>query len=247
MTVTYDDSMKKILLINTSRFFLEEGKSVLDRKDFQVFMVSSTQEALMLHRKERVNLIVSELDMPEMGGDVLCSIIRGEPEIRTVSVILICQNTPADIARVSRCGANSWITKPFSANTLLEQVEKLLAISTRRSYRVLLRAKIRGVKEETLFFCTSENISVTGLLIETDRVLAKGDLISCSFYLPGSPHIVAEGEVVRSERSPDLKYRCGIRFLNLSEEFRIEVEKFVDANLNTNSVRLHDASHLTAL
>jgi CheY-like chemotaxis protein len=68
MTVTYDDSMKKILLINTSRFFLEEGKSVLDRKDFQVFMVSSTQEALMLHRKERVNLIVSELDMPEMGS-----------------------------------------------------------------------------------------------------------------------------------------------------------------------------------
>jgi CheY-like chemotaxis protein len=219
--------MKKILLVNASRYFFDEGKSLLDRKDFQILLAPSAMRALQVHREEHVNLVVSDLDMPEMGGDVLCMRIREEAAVRAVSFIMICNDKPSDFERASRCGANVVLKTPFSARTLLEHVEKLLAISVRRGYRVLLRAKVIGSKEDSVFFCTSQNLSTTGILIETDRSLRTGDLITCSFYLPGASHITAEGEVVRAEKTPEGKFDCGIRFIMLSQEHHHEIEKFI--------------------
>jgi DNA-binding response OmpR family regulator len=219
--------MKKILLVNSSRHFFDEGKSLLDRKDFQVLLAPSAVQALQIHREEHVNLVVSDLDMPEMGGDVLCVRIREEAEDRAVSFILICNDSPSEIERASSCGANVFLKKPFKAKTILEHVEKLLAISIRRGYRVLLRAKVIGSKDDSVFFCTSQNLSATGLLIETDRHIKPGDQITCSFYLPGSSHITAEGEVVRIESLPEGKHKCGIRFVTLSPEYQHAVEQFI--------------------
>jgi CheY-like chemotaxis protein len=223
--------MKKILLVNASRYFFDEGKSLLDRKDFQVLVAPSPDRALQIHREEHVNLVVADLDLPEMGGDVLCTRIRQEADVRGVSIILICHDKPSDIERASKCGANVFLVTPFKAKTLLEQVEKLLAISIRRGYRVLLRAKVIGSKDDSVFFCTSQNLSTTGILIETDRALKSGDLITCSFYLPGASHITAEGEVVRIEKTPEDKFNCGIKFSMLSEEHLLEIEKFISESV----------------
>jgi len=224
--------MKKILLVNASRYFFDEGKSLLDRKDFQVLLATSAVRALQIHRDEHVNLVVSDLDLPEMGGDVLCTRIREEADVRGVSFILICHDKPSEIERASKCGANVVLKVPFSAKTLLGHVEKLLAISVRMGYRVLLRAKVIGSKDDSVFFCTSQNLSATGLLIETDRSLNPGDQITCSFYLPGAAHITAEGEVVRAEKTPEGKFNCGIRFILISEEHCNEVEKFISESVN---------------
>jgi CheY-like chemotaxis protein len=225
--------MKKILLVNASRYFIDEGKSLLDRKDFQVFMASSVMQALQIHRDERVNLIVADLHLPEMGGDVLCTRVRQETDVRTVSIILICHDVPEDLERANRSGANICLKKPFTPRTLLEQVEKLLAVCIRRGYRVLLRAKVKGATDEGVFFCTSQNLSVSGILIESDRQLHAGDVINCSFYLPGAAHIVAEGEVARIERQPDGKFHSGIRFIELSPESRREIEDFISDTIST--------------
>lgn len=240
--------MKKILLVNASRYFIDEGKSLLDRKDFQVFMVPTVMQALQIHRQERVNLIVSDLRLPEMGGDVLCTRLRQEADARSVSVILICNDLPEDLERAARCGANVVLKKPFSPRSLLEQVEKLLAICIRRGYRVLLRAKVKGSIDDGVFFCTSQNLSVSGILIETDRQLKTGDVINCSFYLPGAAHIVADGEVARIERQVDGKYHCGIRFLDLSPEHRQDIEKFIaDTIISTGEgLPVHDRPELTS-
>lgn len=242
--------MKKILLVNASRYFLDEGKSLLDRKDFQVFMASSVMQALQIHRQERVNLIVSDLHLSELGGEVLCSRIREETDVRMVSIILICSDVPDDLEKVRRSGANVCLKKPFSARALLDQVEKLLAVSVRRGYRVLLRAKVKSAVDEGVFFCTSQNLSVTGILIESDRQLKAGDLLSCSFYLPSSAHIVADGEVARVVKQPDGKYHSGIQFSNISPEHRREIEKFIAENIAaeaTAETHLAGATHADVL
>lgn len=219
--------MKKILLVNASRYFFDEGKNLLERKDFQVFLAPSGLRALQIHRQEKVNLIVADLDMPEMGGDTLCARIREDNESRAVSCILICHDNPTELQRGNNCGANICLKKPFTARTLLEHVEKLLTISVRRGYRVLLRAKVKGAKDDLTFFCTSQNISTTGILIECDRTMQAGEQLSCSFYLPGSAHITADGEVARIERMPEGKYQYGVRFTEILPEFRDEIEKFI--------------------
>lgn len=220
--------MKKILLVNAARYFFDEGKSLLDRKDFQVFQAPTALEAMQVHKQERVNLIVADLDLPEMGGDLLCNRIREDTDTRSVSFILVCRNSPAELARAAGCGANICLQKPFTAKSLLEHVENLLKISVRRGYRVLLRAKVKGAKDDAVFFCTSQNISTSGILIETDRSLLPGEQITCSFYLPGAAQIIADGEVARTEPAGGgTLHHYGIRFIGLSAAYQRDIERFI--------------------
>jgi len=218
--------MKKVLLVNSTRHFFEEGKSLLDRRDFQVFQAPTADLALRLHRQEHVNLIVSDLDLPETGGDALCARVRENAESRDVSIILICHNNPEEKARAARSSANICLFKPFHAKVLLDHVENLLAVSVRKGYRVLLRASVQGSQNDAVFFCTSRDISATGILIESDRPLNSGDHLSCSFYLPGSAHITTNGEVVR-KTVVDGKMSYGVRFADISTAQQQALDSFI--------------------
>lgn len=219
-------AVKKVLLVNSTRHFFEEGKSLLDRRDFKVFQAPTADHALQLHRQEQVNLIVADLAMAEMGGDALCAKVRESADSRNVSIILICHNTPEEQARAARCSANVCLFKPFPAKVLLDHVEKLLAVSVRKGYRVLLRAKVQGAQDDAVFFCTSMDISSTGILIESERPLNSGDQLNCSFFLPGSANITANGEIVRKVAANG-KTAYGVRFTDISPEQQRTIDRFI--------------------
>jgi c-di-GMP-binding flagellar brake protein YcgR len=122
------------------------------------------------------------------------------------------------------------MTHPVDSALLLKKAQDLLDVSWRESYRVLLSVNITGTSKENAFFCRSENISTTGLLVETDRALKEGDRVVCSFFLPGARQIVAPGEIVRSIDSAQNagQRRYGVKFGRLTPEARSAIEAFVE-------------------
>lgn len=220
--------MKKILLVNSTRHFFENGESLLDRKDFLVFKAPTAEHALTIHSREHVDLIVSDLELPEMGGDLLCGRVRAIADCCNVSIVLICHNKPEELTRAARSSANDYLVKPFAARELLDLVEKLLNVAVRKSYRMLMRARVEGSHEDEQFFCSSVNISSTGMLVECSRALVNGDLLCCSFYLPESTHIRTYVEVVRKIVS-DGKTCYGVRFVDVSREDQRAIDAFIAA------------------
>lgn len=219
--------MKKILIVSTSSGFLERNTSLLNRADVWILIATSSREALEIHYRERVNLIIAMLDMPEMGGDMLCSIIRQKRELRSVSFILVCRKNPIDLDRASRCGANAWVTRPVNPVFLRETVTRFLLILPRRNYRAYLKARVHGRKEDFSFTAVSHNISASGILIESDKLLNENDLITGMCVDSGPLRIVAEGKVVRSVRRMDGKYNYGVQFSNLDSECQKAIEHYV--------------------
>ena len=222
--------MKKVLLINPVGAYLARDKNILDRNELQIFTATTAEEGLRTHRDEMVDLILTELDLPDMGGDVLCSRIRQEHEFKKVSIIVVCRNMPAEIARAENCGASERLLKPVTPEQLDACLGRLLTVPARQNYRVLVRVQVHGVRGTTTLFCPSTNISVSGLLIESDGLLAVGDRISCMFFLPGACQITAVGEVVRTSRLSRVTNQYGIRFISLKPRFQAEIENFVAAN-----------------
>lgn len=222
--------MKKLLIINPDRAALAAEKSFLDWEEHRIFTAATAEEGLRIHREERVNLILTELDLPDMGGDLLCSRIRQEQTLRQVSIVIVCRDMPEEIARAKSCGANVRLLKPVTPEQLTDCIGKLLDVPTRTDCRVLVRAQVYTERGATTLFGTSCNLSVAGLLIESDDPLAVGDRISCMFFLPRERQITAIGEVVRSTRVSRIMHQYGIRFLSLYPQVHREIESFVAAN-----------------
>lgn len=217
--------MKKILIVSELRSLVEKEKSILNRSDFNIFSAASGREAFDIHKSEKVDLIVADNDLPDITGDDLCSMIRDNEELRKVSIILLFKKT--DIEKNLHCKANAFVAKPLDPPALLEKVSHLLSIAQRKSYRVLLKISVNGKFMDKPFYCTSKDISAAGMLLETEKRLEKGDVLSCSFFLPGSQQIVTDAEVVRVINKLSETAHYGVKFLNLPAECTSAIEKFI--------------------
>lgn len=84
--------------------------------------------ALQLLREESVQLVVSDVIMPEMDGFELCSILKTEVEFSHIPIILLtAKNTLQSKIKGLELGADAYIEKPFSPAHLQAQISNLLS------------------------------------------------------------------------------------------------------------------------
>ena len=220
-------AMKKIILLKDLKSFFHVGKDILNRTDFQIFVVTSAEDIVKTHKAEKADLIILQLDMAGINAEKICSLVRKDEDLKHVSILIICNNTQTDLDRIQICKANSFLTRPLHPEQLMQKVTELLAVPERQDYRVLLKVKVNGKSSSASFYCYSYNISVSGMLIETEKILNKGDIIECSFFLPGAEQIVSEAEVMRTVTKENDSFQYGIRYINLGPVYKISIERFI--------------------
>jgi DNA-binding response OmpR family regulator len=220
--------MQKIIINEALAIEIGKGTNVLQQKGVKVFTAKTNDEILSIHRAEKANLIISRVDLPGIACEQLFTAIRKDAALRSVSLILFCPDRPDDKARAEQCGPNAIMTLPVNSALLLEKAASLLHVTSRKSYRVLLNVSVDGNRDGS-FFCRSENISATGLLLETERGLSRGNRLTCSFFLPDAKRITVEAEVVReigrADKSKTKLY--GVKFDHVSPEDVAAIEAFV--------------------
>lgn len=219
--------MLKILLASSSKAFLTKNENLLKREDIQIFTTTSGQEAIQLHSRHNFNLILSELILTDMGGDALCTTFRSAESTKKVAFVLVCYDNPEEHAKVRQCGADARIIRPVKPAQLIETVSSLLEMQIGRVKRALFTVNVSSKKDTVEFSCISINISITGILLETDHTLAIGDRIICRFTLPESIQIEAEGDVVRSISAMGNQHKYGVQFVRLPLSYRREIERYV--------------------
>lgn len=95
---------------------------------FQVLVARDGVEAIELARRERPNLIILDLMLPELDGISVCEVLRQQPATAHTPVIMLTA-WATDRARLVglQAGANDYVTKPFSPRELVRRVQSLLA------------------------------------------------------------------------------------------------------------------------
>jgi len=227
--------MKKIIIADQIKHSLERETNFLERPDVKVFTVYSNEEVMKIHSTEKVDLIITLFHMPGMSTADLCSLIRTIRNLRSVSMIIYSTDKEKDVAMSERCRANATMTLPVNAALLLDKVQELLNIPPRGVCRVLLSARLEGHLLGKPFTCTSENISASGLLMETHRNLERGDRIGCSLVLPDSTRVETRGEIVRTIKNPtrfDPNW-YGVKFYTLAPEAKCAIEALVKKRSQT--------------
>lgn len=82
--------------------------------DYRIVEASSGFEALRLLPREQVDLVLTDINMPDINGLELISYLRSNPNYKNVPVFIIStEGSTKDIEKGKLLGANEYIVKPF--------------------------------------------------------------------------------------------------------------------------------------
>ncbi|WP_456408765.1 response regulator [Caldithrix abyssi] len=122
----------KILIVDDNPNVLRLLKISLTKagKDYEIIEAENGERAFEIANKEKPDLIISDVMMPQMDGIELCWMIRENSQIPLVPFIFLTSfDDPEMEIRGFRAGADEYLSKPIDRKLLLRRVEELLARS----------------------------------------------------------------------------------------------------------------------
>jgi CheY-like chemotaxis protein len=104
-------------------------ESVLrDRPNAELVWAETGEKALALAHKKQPQLVLLDLDLPDIHGSKVLESLQAEPETAETPVIVISADaTPSQIERMLAAGARNYLTKPFEIRRFLCMFDELLA------------------------------------------------------------------------------------------------------------------------
>ena len=112
-----DDSATMRMIVQTT----------LAQAGWRVLTAGDGRQALALARDNRIDMLVSDWNMPVMGGQGLIQGLRGEPGYRDLPVLVLTTEDDGQSKNAARnLGVCGWLNKPLDPGVLVELASELL-------------------------------------------------------------------------------------------------------------------------
>lgn len=99
----------------------------LRQANYDVIEAENGRDAIRKLNGATVDMLITDLDMPEMGGMELVRRVRAVPKYRLIPIIVLTtESDPSLKQKIRKLGANGWITKPFKPKQLVSITDKFL-------------------------------------------------------------------------------------------------------------------------
>jgi DNA-binding response OmpR family regulator len=113
-----------ILVVDDEPKVAHLTRDFLEKNGFRVLITPDGQSALMIARREKPDLIILDLMLPEINGRDVCRILRRESDVPIIMLTALSEEI--DQVTGLEIGADDYVTKPFSVYTLVARVRALL-------------------------------------------------------------------------------------------------------------------------
>ncbi|OOM10589.1 response regulator transcription factor [Clostridium saccharobutylicum] len=144
--------MNNILIIEDEKSVSDVIKAYLEKEGYGVYSTENGLDGIEIFRKERIDLVILDLMLPDIDGEEVCKILR---KISDVYIFMLtAKSTLSDKIEGLNIGADEYLTKPLSPRELTARVNALFR-------------RVGGSKENVLFFNDNK------LIIDVDKRLVK--------------------------------------------------------------------------
>lgn len=152
----------KLLIIEDDETILEGLNFCLTKEGYDVIAVSSGIEALKTIAKEKINLILLDINLPDINGIELYQKIKGDKDIPTI--FLTANDLEPTIVQALDMGADDYITKPFKTRELISRINSVLRRSYKNEYSNIINIKNISLNlNEACVYKNNEKIFLTAL------------------------------------------------------------------------------------
>jgi len=102
-------------------------KNILSQLGFKnIIEADDGSTALEILKKEKVDLIISDWNMPKMPGIELLKAVRSDENLKDIKFIMVTAEAQKEsVIEAIKYGVNQYVVKPFTPETLKEKLEKV--------------------------------------------------------------------------------------------------------------------------
>jgi signal transduction histidine kinase len=123
----------KILIVDDTPANIDVLSATLEREGFNIFMAPNGKVALKLIEKQKPDLVLLDIMMPDMDGYEVCRILKDGKDTQDIPVIFITGKSQVeDVVEGFRAGGQDYITKPIRQEEVLARVRTHLQINLLR-------------------------------------------------------------------------------------------------------------------
>lgn len=123
--------MAKILIVDDEPDVIRVVSRAVEGLGHVVVTARNGAQALDMLDRESADLVIVDLDLPQMNGLEVCKIIKRSKSIGHLPVMMMTAAyvSLVDAKRATSVGADEYLFKPFMTDTLIRNVQRLLASS----------------------------------------------------------------------------------------------------------------------
>jgi len=118
--------MKTILIAEDTESVRKFMQIALKLSDFDVVPVTNGKSALEVLSLTTIDLLITDIRMPEIDGITLIKTIREMPNYKDLPIIVLTGLGKEQVQLAMDIGANSWLPKPFNAKRMQAEINKYL-------------------------------------------------------------------------------------------------------------------------
>ena len=174
--------MTKIKIIEDDLSIANELKEILENAGYLAEVTEEFSDILDQIQKEQPNLILLDINLPKINGEVLLQQIRKESNIPVIMVT--SKNTEVDEVLSMSYGADDYITKPYNPTILLLRIGAVL--------------KRRERNTDKIFYHNLKVIPQKGIIKQESKeiILTKNEMIIFLYLLQHQGKIVTRDELM---------------------------------------------------
>ena len=175
--------MKKILIVEDDTSISEELKNLLNNAGYNGIILKDFENSFEEIKKENPDLILLDINIPKLNGEMLLQKIRKESNVPIIMVT--SKNTEADEVLSMSYGADDYITKPYNPtilllriNAIFKRMENKNAILTYNELEIDPKKGIIKNEKEEIILTKNEMIIFTFLLANKGNIVTRDELMT---------------------------------------------------------------------
>lgn len=120
--------MATILVVDDSASMKKMVSFTLKSAGHTILDADNGAAALVLAQRQAADLVLTDVNMPQMNGIELCTKLRQLPSYKFTPILMLTTESSAEQKVLGKnAGATGWIVKPFNPDQLLKTVDRVLA------------------------------------------------------------------------------------------------------------------------
>jgi uncharacterized protein (TIGR02266 family) len=227
------EQKQKILAIVPQQNLFDKLSEMLGRDSFEVSRAANATGSLILATNVAYDLIVAEYPLPDLSIVDFLGILQA-PTLPSADSPILLITRQDHVEGVEKHVADNELVTVASQDSSADSLHSVLAqslsgVAARKASRLMVQIEAEIDAGKLLRVCQTSNVSETGMLIHTSRLLPLDTEVDISFYLPGDPRPI-DGKVMvvrHTDATKEALAGMGVHFTDLATASRDKLRDFV--------------------